>query len=167
MLLVCLGYLTKDRGQYKTYLILIIKRPPLNYLYLSNTANGQFGYLGTNSMPYRIIARHKKEELLKWHARTKKAYRLCVEIWKWVNACRDSFTILGFWVLGLAVSHINESNCKLMSPEHFFFEKSAILLHPGTRWNKNFASQKQNYAQKMQDAQVTNHCSLCKWSSAV
>ena len=32
----------------------------------------------------------------------------------------DSFTILGLWVLGLAVSHINESNCKLMSPEHYF-----------------------------------------------
>ena len=30
--------------------------------------------------------------------------------------CSDSFTILGLWVLGLAVSHINESNCKLMSP---------------------------------------------------
>ena len=24
------------------------------------------------------------------------------------------------WVLGLAVSHINESNSKLMSPEHYF-----------------------------------------------
>ena len=36
-----------------------------------------------------------------------------------------------------------------------FYDKSAILLHPGTRWNKNFASQSQNYAQKMQDAQVT------------
>ena len=36
-----------------------------------------------------------------------------------------------------------------------FNDKSAILLHPGTRWNKNFASQRQNYAQKMQDAQVT------------
>ena len=33
--------------------------------------------------------------------------------------------------------------------------KSAILLHPGTRLNKNFASHRQNYAQKMQDAQVT------------
>ena len=32
----------------------------------------------------------------------------------------DSFTILGLWVLGLSVSHINESNCKLMSPEHYF-----------------------------------------------
>ena len=30
----------------------------------------------------------------------------------------DSFTMLGLWVLGLAVFHINESNCKLMSPEH-------------------------------------------------
>ena len=70
-------------------------------------------------------------------------------------AYSDSFIILGLWVLGLAVSHINESNCKLMSPEHYFNDKSAILLHPGTRWNKNFASQRQNYAQKMQDAQVT------------
>ena len=44
-----------------------------------------------------------------------------------------SFTILGLWVLGLAAFHINESNCKLMSPEHYFNDKSAILLHPGTR----------------------------------
>ena len=35
-----------------------------------------------------------------------------------------------------------------------FNDKSALLLYPGTRWNKNFASQRQNYAQKMQDAQV-------------
>ena len=34
-------------------------------------------------------------------------------------------------------------------------DKSAIPLHPGTRWNKNFASQQQKYAQKMQDVQVT------------
>ena len=26
----------------------------------------------------------------------------------------------GLWVLGIADSHINESNCKLMSPEHLF-----------------------------------------------
>ena len=31
----------------------------------------------------------------------------------------DSFTILGSWVLGLAVTHNNESNCKLMNPEHY------------------------------------------------
>ena len=43
-----------------------------------------------------------------------------------------SFTILSLWVLGLAVSHINEPNCNLMSPEHYFIDKSAILLHPGT-----------------------------------
>ena len=30
------------------------------------------------------------------------------------------FTILGLWVLGLAISHFNESNCKHMSPEHYF-----------------------------------------------
>ena len=34
--------------------------------------------------------------------------------------CSDSFKILGLWVLGLAVSHINESNCKLMSPKYYF-----------------------------------------------
>ena len=36
------------------------------------------------------------------------------------------------WVLGLAVSDINgsNSNCKLMSPEHFFHDKFAIPLHP-------------------------------------
>ena len=32
----------------------------------------------------------------------------------------DLFTILGLWVLRLAVSHINESDCKIMSPEHYF-----------------------------------------------
>ena len=37
----------------------------------------------------------------------------------------------------------------------FFNDKSAILLHPRTCRNKNFASQRQNDAQKMQDAQVT------------
>ena len=67
----------------------------------------------------------------------------------------DSFTIFGLWVLGLAVSHINESNYKLMSPEYFFNDKSVILLHPRTSRNKNFAFQRQNDAQKMQDAQVT------------
>ena len=36
-----------------------------------------------------------------------------------------------------------------------FSDKSAILLHPMTRRNKNFASQRQNDLQKMQDAQVT------------
>ena len=46
-----------------------------------------------------------------------------------------------------------------MSQEHYFNDKSAILLHPGTRLNKNFASHGQKYAQKMQDAQVTK--SLC------
>ena len=33
---------------------------------------------------------------------------------------QDSFTILGSWVLELAASHINEPNCKLMSPEYYF-----------------------------------------------
>ena len=29
-----------------------------------------------------------------------------------VRNCSGTFTILGLWVLGIAVSHINESNCK-------------------------------------------------------
>ena len=37
----------------------------------------------------------------------------------------------------------------------FFNDKSAILLHPRTCRNKNFASQRQNDAQKMKGAQVT------------
>ena len=45
----------------------------------------------------------------------------------------DSFTILSIWALGLAVSRISESNCKLMSPEHYFNDKSVILLHPVSR----------------------------------
>ena len=45
-------------------------------------------------------------------------------------------------------------NCKVMSPDSYFHDKSAIPLHPGTRWNKKFASQRKSYAQKMQDAQV-------------
>ena len=36
-----------------------------------------------------------------------------------------------FWDL---LFHISISpNCELMSPEHYFNDKSAILLHPGTR----------------------------------
>ena len=50
-----------------------------------------------------------------------------------IKKSSDSFTIFGLWVLGLAVSHINEDNCKLMSPEHYFYDMSAILLHSGTR----------------------------------
>ena len=55
----------------------------------------------------------------------------------------DSFTILGVWVLRLAVTHINESNCKLMSPEHYFNDKPQYycilglaeikVLHPGDK----------------------------------
>ena len=46
-----------------------------------------------------------------------------------------------------------------MSQEHYFNDKSAILLHPGK--NKNFASQRQSYVQRMQDAQVTKSVGMC------
>ena len=48
-----------------------------------------------------------------------------------------------------------------------FNDKSAILLRPGTRWNKNFASQRQNYAQKMQDAQVTKSLAFAHSSQSI
>ena len=35
-------------------------------------------------------------------------------------------------VLGLAGVQL-----QIMSPEHYFNDKSAILLHPGTLWNEN------------------------------
>ena len=48
----------------------------------------------------------------------------------------DSFTIWGLWVLGLAVSNINESPLQTNESKTLFFnDKSAILLHPGTRWD--------------------------------
>ena len=43
---------------------------------------------------------------------------------------------LQFWAYGSWDSLVPISmspNCKLMSPEHYFNDKSAILLHPGTR----------------------------------
>ena len=45
----------------------------------------------------------------------------------------------------------NDPTANLWAQNTIFNDKSAILLHSGTRWNKNFASQRQNYAQKMQD----------------
>ena len=59
----------------------------------------------------------------------------------------DSFTILGLWVLGLTVSHINESQLQIYESRTLFLMCDSL--------KKNFASQRQNYAQKMQDAQVT------------
>ena len=48
----------------------------------------------------------------------------------------DSFTILCLWVLGLAVSNINESQLQTYESKTLFFDdKSAILLHPATPWD--------------------------------
>ena len=64
----------------------------------------------------------------------------------------DSFTILGLWVLGLAVSNINESQLQTYESKTLFLMTSlqyyCIAGLAGTHWNKT-------YAQKMQDAQVT------------
>ena len=46
----------------------------------------------------------------------------------------DSFTILGLWVLGLAVSIINESQLQTyVSKTLFLMTSLQILMHPGTR----------------------------------
>ena len=64
-------------------------------------------------------------------------------------ACSDSFTILGLWVLGLAVSNINESQLQTYESKTLFLMTSlqyyCILGLPEIK----------TYAQKMQDAQVT------------
>ena len=66
---------------------------------------------------------------------------------------------LQFWAYGSwdSLFPISMSSiANLWVQKTVFNDKSAILLHPGIRWNKNFASQRQNYAQKMPDEQVTN-----------
>ena len=61
----------------------------------------------------------------------------------------DSFTILGLWVLGLAVSNINESPLQTNESKTLFLMTSlTYCCIPGLAEIKT-------YAQKMQDAQVT------------
>ena len=61
----------------------------------------------------------------------------------------DSFTILGLWVLGLAVSNINESRLQTYESKTLFLMTSLqYYCIPGLAEIKT-------YVQKMQDAQVT------------
>ena len=61
----------------------------------------------------------------------------------------DSFTIFGLWVLGLAVSNINESPLQTNESKTLFLMTSLpYYCIPGLAEIKT-------YAQKMQDAQVT------------
>ena len=61
----------------------------------------------------------------------------------------DSFTILGLWVVGLAVSNINESQLQTYESKTLFLMTSLqYYCIPGLAEIKT-------YAQKMQDAQVT------------
>ena len=61
----------------------------------------------------------------------------------------DSFTIWGLWVLGLAVSNINESQLQT-------YESKPLFLMTSLQYYciQGLAEIK-SYAQKMQDAQVT------------
>ena len=71
---------------------------------------------------------------------------------------------LQFWAYGSWASLFPISmspTANLWVQNTIFNDKSVILLNCGNLWNKNFASQRQNYAQMMQDAQVTK-----SWVSA-
>ena len=63
------------------------------------------------------------------------------------------FLAYGSWDSLFPISRSPTTN--LWVHNTFFNDKFATLLHPRTRRNKNFASQRQNDAQKMQNAQVT------------
>ena len=86
-------------------------------------------------------------------------YQKSNSTYQYASTCIDSFTILGLWFLGLAVSHMNESQLQTYEFRTLFLMTSlqyCCIL--GLVEIKNVASQRQNYAQKMQDAQVKNHC---------
>ena len=61
--------------------------------------------------------------------------------WPLIYLNSDSFTILGLWVLGLAVSNINESPLQTYESKTLFLMASlpyfCIPGLAGTRWNKN------------------------------
>ena len=61
-----------------------------------------------------------------------------------VIATSNSFTILGLWVLGLAVSNINESQLQTHESKTLFLMSSlqyyCIPGLAGTRWNKNLCA---------------------------
>ena len=91
---------------------------------------------------------------------------------KWVLCSSDSwecqtlYTViyLQFWLMGARTRFFPYQRVQLQTYESrilFFNDKSAILLHPRTCRNKNFASQRQNDAQKMQYAQVTKSLLYC------
>ena len=71
-----------------------------------------------------------------------------------LESISDSFTILGLWVLGLAVSNINES--PLQTNE----SKTLFLMTSLPYYCILGLAEIKNYAQKMQDAQVTKSLSM-------
>ena len=60
------------------------------------------------------------------------------------DSISDSFTILGVWVLGLAVSNINESPLQTNESKTLFLMTSLLYYCipglAGTRWNKNLCA---------------------------
>ena len=73
--------------------------------------------------------------------------------------CSDSFIVLGLWVLGLAVSNINESTLQTNESKTLFLMKVCHTI--ASRDSLGLAEIK-TYAQKMQDAQVTKSLQMMK-----
>ena len=69
-------------------------------------------------------------------------------LWKIRGLNSDSFTILGLWVLGLAVSNINESQLQT-------YESKTLVCNTIASWDSPGLAEIKTNAQKMQDAQVT------------
>ena len=78
----------------------------------------------------------------------------------------DSFTILGLWVLGLAVSNINESQLQTYESKALFLMTSLqYYCIPGlarTGWNKNLCAKDARCAgNKITESYVTKMFKFC------
>ena len=80
-------------------------------------------------------------------------------------SCSESFTILGLWVLGLAVSNINESQLQTYESKPLFLMTSlqyyCIPGLAGTCWNKNLCAKDAGCAGN----RITAHVIRCSWRS--
>ena len=75
-----------------------------------------------------------------------------------IDDSSDSFTILGLWVLGLAVSNIYESQLQTYESKTLFL--MIILQYYCIPRDSPGLAEIKTYAQKMQDAQVTKSLTI-------
>ena len=75
----------------------------------------------------------------------------------------DAFTILGLWVLELAVSHIKESNCKLMSKKLrtlFLMTSLQYYCILGLAEIKTLHPREKNMRKRCRMRRSQNHCKM-------